>query len=193
MSSIGSSTVTAVVDPVKRTIVFTGNNWSRQAVTFSLSGLTCAPGDLVLVAYRKGIFAGGISAGSIGGTMPTGAGALDTNTSEMEQSMVGLTYGDPAKVDIQLWNSNPASLELVARGTLELKCSGPGYTVSTGATPATPLTGSSGTLGAFGWKDGKIYFRNDDIAGPNNWFPVSLQGAAGSMYIDYSAPGESLV
>lgn len=193
MSSIGSSTATVVVDEVRRTMEIRGNNWSRQGVTLNFSGLVSGPTDLVLVAYRKGIFCGGISAGSITGTLPTASGALDTNTEEFELTMVGLRFGDVAPVELQLWNSNAGSLELLGVGTLELKCSGPGYTVSTGATPATPLVGSTGSVGAFGWKDGKTYFRNDDIAGPANWFPVSLQGPAGSMFIDYSQPGEALV
>lgn len=193
MSSIGTSNIAVTVDPVRRTLDFRGSGWTRQAVTFSFAGLPAAPEDLVVVAYRRGVCVAGISAGGITGTAPTGSGAMDTNTTEFETSLVGLRRGDVAYVDILLWNSNPASLELLGVGVLELRCSGAGYSASVGAVPVSPITGSTGTLGGFGWKSGKIYFRNDDIAGPNNWFPVSLQGSAGSMYIDYSAPGEALV
>lgn len=189
---IGASDVTVAVDSSRRVLSFRGNNWTRQVVTLNFTGLPAAPEDLVVVAYRKGVYCGGISAGGVGGDLAAAHGDLDTNTEEFEQSLVGLRFGDIVFADILLWNSNPASLELLGAGVLELRCSGPGYTALVGAAPATPLTGSSGRLGCFGWKDGKIYFRNDDIAGPNNWFPVALHGSAGSMYIDYSAPGESL-
>lgn len=192
MSTIGTSTVSCVVDPATRVISFRGACWTRQGVTLSLTGHNRAPADLVVVANRKGVFVGGISAGGISGTSGAVSGILDTNTVEMEALLVGLRRRDLAKVTLQLWDSNVASLELLGEGELEIACSGLGYTASTGATPVTPLVGSTGTLGAFGWANGKIYFRNDDIAAPTNWFPVELRGSAGTMYIDYSQPGVAL-
>lgn len=192
MSAIGSSIVNCVVDPAGRTISFRGTPWTRQGVTLALTGHGKAPADLVALAFRRGTFVAGISAGGFAGTTAAASGILDTNTEEMEALLVGLRFGDAAPVLIQLWDSNVSSLEMVGAGVLELNTSGPAYSAVTGATPVTPITGSTGTLGAFGWANGKIYFRNDDIAGPANWFPVSLQGSAGSMFIDYSQPGIAL-
>lgn len=192
MSGIGSSVVNCSVDPVNRSFAFYGTCWSRQGISLSLTGHGVAPGDLVVVAYRNGVYVGGISAGSFSGSTSAASGVLDTNTVEMEESLRGFRREDIFDVELQLWNSDPSSLALVARGVLEVKCSGDGYSLATGSTPAVPITGTTGTLGAFGWKDGKIYWRNDEIAGPANWFPLSLQGAAGAMYIDFTQPGVSL-
>lgn len=191
MSSIGSSAVSCVADPASRVLRTRGACWTRQAVTLNLSGHGHAAADLVALAFYKGVFVAGISAGGFSGTTELASGVLDTNMEEFEALLVGLRRGDVLPLEIHIWDSNPASLELVCTGVVEIMVSGPGYTAETGAEPVTPVIGSSGTLGTFGWKDGKTYFRNDDIEGPFNWFPVELRGSAGSMYIDYSAPGVS--
>lgn len=192
MSYIGSSSVRCAVDPASRALSFHGACWTRQGVIFTFSGHDRAPTDLVVVANRRGVFVGGISAGQIAGTTASASGLLDTNTEELEALLIGLRRGDIAKVELQLWDSNVSSLELLGVGELEIACSGLGYTASTGATPVTPIVGSTGTLGAFGWANGKIYFRNDDMPAPTNWYPVELRGAAGTMYIDYSQSGVAL-
>ncbi len=192
MSGIGTSAADCVVDPSTRAMRIRGNNWSRQAVTLNLSGHDHAPADLVAVVYRRGVQVTGLSAGAFTGTTEAASASLDLNTEELEERMVGLNLRDAVKLELQIWDSNPASLELIGEGFMEIGCSGVGYSAVSSATPAVPIVGSTGTLGAFGWSDGKIYFRNDDVAGPANWFPVSLQGAAGAMFIDFSQPGVAL-
>ena len=195
MSAIGTGTVIAVVNKGARALSFYGDApWSRQAIAFSLSGHSpVAPSDLVVIAYCRGVHVAGIDSGGFSGTVSAAAGSLDTNKVEFNTALIGLRFRDIAAVEIQLWNSNVASLELLGVGVLDLRYGGPTYEMVETATPVTPVVGSSGSVGNFGWMNGKTYFRNDELPAPANWFPVTLQGAAGSMYIDYSQPGEALV
>jgi hypothetical protein len=191
MSSIGTSALTCIVSPDARTLWFDGDNWSRQGLVVTITGHARAPTDLLLAVRRRGILVASLVAGTITGTTALATGTLDTNTVELENSMVGLLQGDVVRLQVELWDTNIASLELIGTGEFELHCSGPLYGASV-AVPVTPLTGSTGSLGNLGWKSGATYWRNDDVPGPNNWFPVTLRGAAGEMFIDYTAPGVSI-
>ena len=162
--SIGTASITATATTDKYLAV-SGRAWFRNAVTFTISGVTTDPSHLILLAYRGpnlvALCQTFITSGS------SVAGVMDTNNAEMQAafqetspdgSLRYILQGAIKEVDLFLYDFSVPIL--LAMGSIEILASRD----YSGASPVPPIFDGPYFAGAFAFYNNgsgmKAYIRN---------------------------------
>lgn len=159
--SIGTATATVTLSTTKRTGVFDGIVYRRNAVTVTITGQSAAAANLYMAVYRNATLVAACNSFSASGS--DAVGTLDTNTTELQTAMTDLDHGVEMELRFRLWNTS--TLELVADGRLNVRQTGHTYAGDTGDTSAVPSPSGAWTFEVYEGKwcfvlrapDGTVY------------------------------------